>query len=108
MEKPDEATPQEQISLKVQLEPFFSANKLSEAIEQNDSLLIGRPWNDESLRLRVTQDAMGTGLISSLNSVYLPPTYCGIWHTDTKDMEFIWNPLSKDKDLVGRRFEFHY
>lgn len=105
METEDEMTPDEPISIRKLLEPFFSANKGAEGIEQNNVLLIGRPWNDKSLKLHVTQDA---DLIAALNSVYLPPMLYGIWHRVSKDIEFVYTPLSKDGELVKRSFEMFY
>lgn len=90
----------------MRLDPFFSLNPISEHKEAEGSLLIALPWNDPTVRIAVKQK--DEGLIEALNSVYLPPSLCAFWHKDTKDIEFVWLPVTADTELQNRSFEINF
>lgn len=85
----------------------FVANHPEASItEEGSAFVIDKPWGDDSVSIRVPKEA--PALINALNLVRLPPRFTAVWHTDSKDVEFIFGPLRTDDDLLNREFTFVY
>lgn len=65
-----------------------------------------RPWDDESVTIRVSFEAQAAA--DALNALRLPPTFSAIWHIDTRDLEFIYGPSPTDGELRQRSFLFAF
>src|SRR6266542_4333906 len=71
-----------------------------------DAVLVSRPWGDDSIVIRVSQEAIAVA--DALNNVRLPPRFSAIWHADSNDIEFIFGALRIDDPLRSRQFTFEF
>ncbi|MFH0802313.1 MAG: hypothetical protein V2A78_08030 [bacterium] len=92
--------------VKNKLEQFLKNNPSAELREKGKEIEILRPWNDETIALRI--DPSDSKLIDALNSLYFPPRFTAIWHKDTDDIEFIFTALPTHKHLYTRHFSFQF
>lgn len=91
-------------SLKERLSVFLAANPEASYQEKDGHAIVEKPWGDSSilLTIRSTDDT----LIAALNTLRLPPRFSAIWHRESKQMEFIWDPVDTKHHLRTRGFEF--
>ncbi len=88
------------------LDSFAALNPESTIETEEDAVVISKPWGDDTLTIRVSKGA--TALAEALNRLRLPPRFSAIWHTDSKDIEFIFAPLSVTNPLRNRKFTFAF
>jgi len=81
---------------------FLELNPEAKLSDQDNGCIIESPWGDDSIAFRVSSES--SELIEDLNSLRFPPRFTALWHTESKDLEFIYTFLSADHDERGRRF----
>lgn len=86
------------------LAPFRSLNTNVATIAVEQRVEIRHPWNDPSITLHVEEN--NHAAVEALNSLFFPSSFFGVWHTDSKDMEFIHTSIPTDKELRTREFRF--
>ena len=92
--------------LRERLRPFLNENPHSSLKETKGRFFIVMPWNDRTVRLRVTNE--NRDLIDALNQIVLPPRFTAIWHRDSRDLEVIWGAIPRSRPECQRSFRFHF
>lgn len=88
------------------LGPFAQTNQEATVQREEDAFVVSNPWGDSSVSIRVSYEAhVGAG---ALNALRLPPAFSCVWHTDTRDLEFIYGPMRVDNELRSRSFVFDF
>ncbi len=90
--------------LRERLAKFFEANGQAKFVEGEKGATIERPWGDATVVLSLAGERVDA-LVDALNNVYFPPRFSALWHKDSSDLEFIWQPFG-DFDFKGRTFSF--
>lgn len=88
-----------------QLEPFFKLNPYSKIQKSKKGYRVIKPWNDESLCF-ILKPTSAADLISTLNSLILPPRFTALYHSDSNTMEYIYTLLGKNDPYFSRQFKF--
>lgn len=92
--------------LSSELSAFLAANPEASLISLSERLEIQKPWGDDTLAFRVSQE--NTKLVDALNGVRLPPRLTAIWHLASRDLEIIWGPIRVEDELRSRKFTFTF
>lgn len=69
-----------------------------------EHIVICNPWMDTSINLRIPKKDLS--VISSLNSIILPPVFSAIYHVKEKTFEFIFTFVEEESHYWQRKFEF--
>lgn len=89
------------------LKTFLDANPFSKIENDDKSLRVINPWNDESIYFEF--DLTEIEEVSRiLNNLILPQRFTALYHRTNKEIEFIYSLLDKDNLLVGRSFEYTF
>ena len=92
--------------LRAKLQAFLSRNPEAAIKAGGREPSVSRPWGDESIEIPLRSD--DEDLFEALNAVRLPPRFTAIWHEDTGELEVIYTVLTREDNLLERRFEFRY
>lgn len=99
-----EQADQEVVAWTETLRPFLDSNPESRVARSDDGdIHLERPWGDSSVVVELSQE-----LVDDLNALRLFPTFSGMYHLDTGDMEFIFGPVPEGSPYRSRTFEFDY
>ncbi len=91
--------------IKEKLKLFLELNPITEIEEIEHKIRVIKPWGDSSLLLGIKNE--NDSIIDALNNIILPNVFSALYHTDTKDLEFIYTPY-RNTDTENRKFEFTY
>jgi len=90
----------------ITLQEFIVNNPEAKLEEKDNFFVIENPWGDDTLELIIQKSNIDA--INSLNFLRLPPRFTGIWHRDTRDLEFIFTYIRKDDPLYANNFVFNF
>src|SRR5215212_8340792 len=101
-------------NLRCKFAPFLSSNPAASLEETEISrgkteIVIRRPWNDASILFLLHENI--DLLADSLNNVYLPEQFTGIWHKNTSELEIIWTHQTLSRfmrEVAARSFVFRF
>jgi len=108
---PDAKTPT--VQKNTQFQNFCNNNPYSKIVLSEEELegYIENPWGDSTLIIKISDNPEEKAeLESSLNNLVLPEKYSALFHTSTKEMEFIWTAFSgpEEDESMKREFIFNF
>lgn len=86
---------------------FLAHNPWSKIEETEDAFEVVDPWSDSSLRLRIPKPAPAD-ILADLDQIILLPRFTGVYHRDTRELEFIYVPLEPDDPTLAKVFIFKW
>lgn len=93
----------------VKLANFLASNPTArvDELEGATELAIFTPWNDETIVIKIPSE--DDDFFKSLNELFLPERFSGIYHKDTKCLEIFYTSYphpSEIQDVLDRNFDF--
>jgi len=92
------------INVPKEFEDCYKLNPYMKFESTDEHIIITNPWLDTTINLRVSKK--DDNIISSLNSLMLPPVFSAIYHVSDQSFEFIYTFLPEDNQYWKREFEF--